>query len=75
MKAIKYIFQFIAEQVRHQLNKAQYIIFVAVFTGLSSGDISDTARRVLADKNDYKKVASENLKKVFTGNLNRYIIQ
>ena len=37
-------------------------------------DFSETARGILADKSSYKSEVGNNLKKVFTGNLNRYVI-
>ena len=38
------------------------------------GDYSVTARGILTDKNNYKIERSEELKRVFIGNLNRYLI-
>lgn len=40
MKILKHIYQILAEQIRSKINKAQYIIFVAVLTGVASGLIA-----------------------------------
>src|SRR4051812_32353432 len=40
MKILKHIYQLLAEQIRGKINKAQYVIFVAVLTGLTSGLIA-----------------------------------
>src|SRR4051812_23717430 len=37
MKVLKHIYQLLAEQIRSKINKAQYVIYVAVLTGLASG--------------------------------------
>jgi len=51
----------------------------SIFSKLDSipsklSDFSETARGILADKSSYKNEADNGLKKVFTGNLNRYVI-
>src|SRR4051812_30912432 len=40
MKILKHVYQLIADQIRGKINKAQYVIFVAVLTGLTSGLIA-----------------------------------
>jgi CIC family chloride channel protein len=37
MKIFKYTYQVLAEHIRSKLNKAQFVIYVAVITGLTSG--------------------------------------
>ena len=51
----------------------------SIFSKLDSiqsklSDFSETARGILADKSNYKSEFENGLKKVFTGNLNRYVI-
>jgi hypothetical protein len=51
----------------------------SIFSKLDSiqsklSDFSETARGILADKSSYKSEFENGLKKVFTGNLNRYVI-
>lgn len=51
----------------------------SIFSKLDSiptklSDFAETARGILADKNEYKTDFGNNLKKVFVGNLNRYTI-
>lgn len=47
MKFLKNIYQIFAEQIRGKLNKAQYIIYVAVLTGLSSGLIAVLLKKMV----------------------------
>jgi len=47
MKIIKYLYKIFAEQLRSKLNKVQYIIYVAVLTGLISGLIAVLLKKVV----------------------------
>jgi CIC family chloride channel protein len=47
MKIIKHLYQLIAEQIRHNLNKAQFVIYVAVLTGLTSGLIAVLLKKLV----------------------------
>ncbi len=63
------------DDLKINLNEADNSIFSkldAIETTL--GNLSETARGILAEKSEYKTTISEDLKKVFTGNLNRYTI-
>jgi adenine-specific DNA-methyltransferase len=51
----------------------------SIFSKLDSihsklSNFSETARGILADKSSYKNEVGDSLKKIFTGNLNRYVI-
>jgi len=47
MKILKYLYQFLAEQIRIKLNKAQFVIYVAVLTGLTSGLIAVLLKKIV----------------------------
>ena len=47
MKILKYVYQLIAEQIRSKLNKVQFIIYVAVLTGLTSGLIAVLLKKIV----------------------------
>ncbi len=47
MKILKHVYQLLAEQIRGRLNKAQYVIYVAVLTGLTSGLIAVLLKKVV----------------------------
>lgn len=47
MKILRHIYQLFAEQVRSKLNKAQYVIYVAVLTGLTSGLIAVLLKKIV----------------------------
>jgi len=57
------------------LNESDNSIFSKLdSTPTKLSDFTETARGILADKTDYKTEITKDLKKVFTGNLNRYTI-
>ena len=57
------------------LNESDNSIFLKLdFIPTKLSDFTETARGILADKTDYKTETTKGLKKVFTGNLNRYTI-
>lgn len=57
------------------LNESDNSIFSKLdSTPTKLSDFTETARGILADKTDYKTEIAKDLKKVFTGNLNRYTI-
>ncbi|HEX8462838.1 MAG TPA: hypothetical protein VF623_15490, partial [Segetibacter sp.] len=47
MKILKYIYLLMAEQIRGRLNQAQYVIYVAVLTGLTSGLIAVLLKKIV----------------------------
>lgn len=47
MKHIKFVYQLFAEKLRSRLNKAQYVIYVAVLTGLTSGMVAVLLKKLV----------------------------
>ena len=47
MKILKNTYQLLAEQIRGRLNKAQFVIYVAVLTGLTSGLIAVLLKKMV----------------------------
>lgn len=47
MKIIKFLYQVFAEKLRTKLNKAQFVIYVAVLTGLTSGLIAVLLKKLV----------------------------
>jgi len=47
MKILKYVYQLFAEQIRSRLNKVQFVIYVAVLTGLTSGLIAVLLKKIV----------------------------
>jgi CIC family chloride channel protein len=47
MKIFKHIYQLLAEQIRGKLNKVQFVIYVAVLTGLISGLIAVLLKKIV----------------------------
>ncbi len=47
MKLIKYVYQVIAEKLRSNLHKAQYVLYVASLTGLASGLVAVLLKKLV----------------------------
>lgn len=47
MRVFKHIYQLLAEKIRGKINKSQYVIYVAVLTGLASGLVAVLLKKVV----------------------------